>query len=228
MVDAMEPLSVLVVEDDEKIATSVARGLRAEGMAVEVVTDGMDGRDRALAGGFDVIVLDIMLPGRNGYQICADVREAGDATPILMLTAKDGEYDEAEALDTGADDYVTKPFSFVVLTARIRALARRRGTVAGGTRAVAGLRIDGAARRVWKSDEEVELTAREFDVLAHLADHAGQVLSKSQLVDAVWGHAHDGDPNVVEVYVSRLRRRLGEEVVRTVRGVGYQLGGGRR
>ena len=228
MVDAVEPLSVLVVEDDAKIAASVARGLRAEGMAVEVVHDGLDGRDRALAGGFDVIVLDIMLPGRNGYLVCADVREAGDATPILMLTAKDGEYDEAEALDTGADDYVTKPFSFVVLTARIRALARRRGTAAGGTREVAGLRIDGAARRVWLADEEVELTAREFDVLAHLADHAGQVLSKGQLVDAVWGHAYDGDPNVVEVYVSRLRRRLGDGIVRTVRGVGYQLGGGRR
>lgn len=219
-------MHVLLVEDDRRIAANVARGLRAEGMAVEVSHDGLEGLARARAGGHDVIILDIMLPGRNGYLVCADLRAGGHTTPILMLTAKDGELDEAEGLDTGADDYMTKPFSYTVLVARIRALARRgelAGTPVSGAIRVGNLRIEPGSRRVFHGEVEVELAAREFDVLAYLAQQPGQVLSKYQILDAVWDQAFEGDPNIVEVYISRLRRRLGDSLVATVRGVGYRL-----
>ena len=172
-------------------------------------------------------MLDIMLPGRNGYLVCSDLREAGDWTPILMLTAKDGEFDEAEALDTGADDYLTKPFSFVVLVARIRALLRR----ASGRRAppveAGDLRIDPAARRAWRGDVEIDLTSRQFDVLEFLMRRSGQVLSKLEILDGVWEYGFEGDPNIVEVYVHRLRTRIDEpfdrRAIETVRGAGYRL-----
>ncbi|MET7789495.1 response regulator transcription factor [Streptomyces sp900116325] len=217
-------MRLLIVEDEKRLATSLARGLTAEGFAVDVVHDGLEGLHRAGEGAYDLVVLDIMLPGMNGYRVCAALRAAGHEVLILMLTAKDGEYDEAEGLDTGADDYLTKPFSYVVLVARIRALLRRRG---GGSASpvltVGALRMDTAARRVHLGEDEVTLTAKEFAVLEQLALRAGQVVSKADILEHVWDFAYDGDPNIVEVYVSALRRKLSAAAIRTVRGAGYRL-----
>lgn len=220
-------MKLLLVEDDKKIATMIKRGLEAEKFTVEVALDGPQGLWLATEGSYDLIILDIMLPGRNGYQICADLREAGDWTPILMLTAKDGDLDEAEALDTGADDYLTKPFSFAVLVARIRALLRR-ASGRNPTPVEAGdLRIDPGQRRVWRGETEVELTTRQFDVLEFLMRRAGQVLSKLEILDGVWDYEFEGDPNIVEVYIRRLRTRIdepfGRRAIETVRGAGYRL-----
>jgi two-component system OmpR family response regulator len=222
-------VKVLLVEDDNKIAAAVRRGLQAEGFAVEVSSDGSDGLWRATEGAYDLIVLDIMLPGRNGFRVCADLRAAGNWTPILMLTAKDGDQDEAEALDAGADDFLVKPFSFVVLVARARALLRRSAGRSPAPVSVGGLRIEPGARRAWRDEREVVLTTREFDVLEFLVRRAGQVLSKSEILAGVWSDDFDGDPNIVEVYIGRLRRKLDgasrlEATIKTVRGAGYRLG----
>jgi DNA-binding response OmpR family regulator len=176
---------------------------------------------------YDVIVLDVMLPGLNGYRVCATLRDEGNWTPILMLTAKTGEFDEAEALDTGADDFLSKPFSYVVLVARLRALLRRgvreRPTVLQG----AGLTLDPAAHRVWRDDHEIVLTAREFAVLEFLLRRAGQAVSKSEILGSVWDFEFEGDPNIVEVYLRRLRRKIDEPFgttsIATIRGAGYRL-----
>jgi DNA-binding response OmpR family regulator len=221
-------MKLLLVEDDAKLSAALRRGLEAEGYAVEVATDGDDGLWRATEGAFDLIVLDIMLPGRNGYRVCADLRAAGLWTPILMLTAKDGELDEAEALDTGADDFLTKPFSYTVLVARVRALLRRAAERTVAPAAVGDLRIDPARRRAWRGEVEIALTAREFDVLELLVRRAGQVLSKDRILDAVWESDFEGDPNIVEVYVRRLRRKVdepfGRRSIETLRGAGYRIG----
>ena len=215
------------MEDDARIAAAVRRGLEAEGFTVSVAVDGPEGLWQAAESRFDVIVLDLMLPGRNGFQVCADLREAGDWTPILVLTAKEGDLDEAEALDTGADDFLSKPFSYPVLVARIRALARRAARRSLAPARVGDLRIDGAARRAWRGDDEISLTAREFDVLERLVRTAGDVQSKDDLLAAVWDDEYDGDPNIIEVYVRRLRRKLdepfGRHSIETVRGAGYRL-----
>lgn len=216
-------MRLLIVEDEKRLAISLARGLTAEGFAVDVVHDGLEGLHRASDGAYDLVVLDIMLPGMNGYRVCGALRAAGHEVPILMLTAKDGEYDEAEGLDTGADDYLTKPFSYVVLVARIRALLRRRGGSASPVVTVGSLRLDTAARRVHLGETEIALTAKEFAVLEQLALRAGQVVSKAEILEHVWDFAYDGDPNIVEVYVSALRRKLGAASIRTVRGAGYRL-----
>jgi DNA-binding response OmpR family regulator len=220
-------VKVLVVEDDARIAAAVRRGLEAEGFAVAVAADGPEGLWMAAEGTYDVIVLDLMLPGRNGFQVCADLRDAGDWTPILVLTAKDGELDEAEALDTGADDFLTKPFSYPVLVARIRALARRSARRAPVASAVGDLALDPAARRVRRGEVDVELTAREFDVLEALVRAGGDVRSKEDLLASVWDDDFDGDPNVVEVFVRRLRRKVdepfGRRSIETVRGAGYRV-----
>ncbi|MFF9689217.1 response regulator transcription factor [Streptomyces sp. NPDC014623] len=216
-------MRLLIVEDEKRLATSLARGLTAEGFAVDVVHDGLEGLHLAGQGVHDLVVLDIMLPGMNGYRICAALRAAGHEMPILMLTAKDGEYDEAEGLDTGADDYLTKPFSYVVLVARVRALLRRRGGSASPVLAAGTLRMDTAARRVHRGEDEVTLTAKEFSVLEQLVRRAGEVVSKADILEHVWDFAYDGDPNIVEVYISTLRRKLGAASIRTVRGAGYRL-----
>jgi len=218
-------VKLLVVEDDIKIATAVRRGLEAEGFHVEVALDGDDGLWMATEGSYDLIVLDIMLPRRNGYVVCADLRRAGDWTPILMLTAKDGDLDEAEALDTGADDYLVKPFSFPVLIARIRALLRRTSGSAPAPISAGPLRLEPARRRLWCGDADVALTAREFDVIEFLIRRGGRVLSKDEILGGVWEFDFAGDPNIVEVYVGRLRRKLGAcgERLETVRGAGYRL-----
>ncbi|KPH96772.1 two component transcriptional regulator, winged helix family [Actinobacteria bacterium OK074] len=216
------------MEDEKRLARSLALGLTAEGYAVDVVHDGLEGLHRAADGDYDLVVLDIMLPGMNGYRVCAALRAAGHDVPILMLTAKDGEYDEAEGLDTGADDYLTKPFSYVVLVARIKALLRRRGTAGPSPVHLLGpLKVDTAARRVFRDDAEVALTAKEFAVLEQFVRRPGEVVSKAEILEHVWDFAYDGDPNIVEVYVSALRRKLGAELIRTVRGAGYRLEAGR-
>ncbi len=220
-------MKLLLIEDDVKIARAVSRGLRAEGFTVETATRGDDGLWLATEGSYDLIVLDIMLPGRNGYQVCADLRASGDWTPILMLTAKDGDLDEAEGLDTGADDYLTKPFSFPVLLARIRALLRRAAKRSVAPVVAGDLRIDAVERRAFRADTELTLTAREFDVLHFLVRHPGEVVSKLDILDGVWDYGFEGDPNIVEVYVGRLRRKIdepfGKKAIETVRGVGYRL-----
>ena len=221
-------MDVLVVEDDPDMAKAVRRGLESEGWTVDVAGDGATGLRLARRHDYQAIILDIMLPALNGYRVCAELRQAGVRTPILMLTAKDGEWDEAEALDTGADDYLRKPFAYVVLLARLRALLRRGG--AGADRAVlrvGDLWIDPAARRAGRGQEPVGLTAREFDVLLCLARYQGQALSRRAIVDEVWDLAYDGEPTIVEVYVSALRRKIdapfGRRSLETVRGIGYRL-----
>ncbi|MFE3137421.1 response regulator transcription factor [Streptomyces scopuliridis] len=217
-------MRLLIVEDEKRLAVSLAKGLRAEGFAVDVVHDGLEGLHRAGEGVYDLVVLDIMLPGMNGYRVCAALRAAGHDVPILMLTAKDGEYDEAEGLDTGADDYLTKPFSYVVLVARVKALLRRRGSSgASPVLRIGSLGVDTAARRVFRDGTEVALTAKEFAVLEQLAVRAGEVVGKPEILEHVWDFAYDGDPNIIEVYISALRRKLGASAIQTVRGAGYRL-----
>ncbi|WP_282702462.1 response regulator transcription factor [Streptomyces sp. CC219B] len=221
-------MRLLIVEDEKRLALSLAKGLTAEGYAVDVVHDGLEGLHRASESPYDLLILDIMLPGMNGYRVCSALRAAGHDVPILMLTAKDGEYDEAEGLDTGADDYLTKPFSYVVLVARIKALLRRRGTGGGSpVLALGDLRVDTGARQVFRDGTEIPLTTKEFAVLEQLALRAGQVVSKADILDHVWDFAYDGDPNIVEVYISTLRRKLGAGLIHTVRGAGYRLEAGR-
>ncbi|QDQ13724.1 response regulator transcription factor [Streptomyces spectabilis] len=229
-------MRLLIVEDEKRLALSLAKGLTAEGYAVDVVHDGVDGLHRATEGTYDLVILDIMLPGMNGYRVCSTLRAAGNGVPILMLTAKDGEYDEAEGLDTGADDYLTKPFSYVVLVARVKALLRRRAAAPSPVHRIGELRIDTAARRVFRGADgaggadgadgggtEIALTAKEFAVLEQLVLRAGQVVSKPEILEHVWDFAYEGDPNIVEVYVSTLRRKLGAPLIKTVRGAGYRL-----
>lgn len=222
-------MRLLVIEDEINVAAALEASLTAEGFDVDVAGDGETGLWMAREHDYAVIVLDIMLPKLNGYRVCADLRLAGDTTPILMLTAKHGDYDLAEGLDTGADDYLTKPFSFVVLTARIRALVRRtrdqhrlRDIVVVG-----GLEIDRDTRRCRHGAIESELTHREFALLEELARNPGHVLSKSYLLDQVWGPDFEGGPNVVEVYVGYLRRKIHADShstrIETVHGHGYRL-----
>jgi DNA-binding response OmpR family regulator len=220
-------MKILLIEDDPKLSAALRRGLEADGLRVDVAHDGDDGLWMASEGSYAAIILDILLPGRNGFRVCADLRARDDWTPILMLTAKDGDLDEAEALDTGADDYVTKPFSYPVLLARLRALLRRAGERAPADLTVADLHLDPRRRRVQRRGAEIELTAREFDVLELLMRKSGEVLSKQDVLDAVWDFTFDGDPNIVEVYVARLRRKVDDPfdpaLITTVRGAGYRL-----
>jgi two-component system, OmpR family, response regulator len=237
-----EPVRILVVDDERALAEQIARGLTAEGYTVDVEHDGLDGLWRAKEVEYSAIVLDIMLPGKNGYQVCRDLRAAGVWTPILMLTAKDGDLDEAEALDTGADDYLRKPFSLVVLLARLRVMVSRGSQPRARTIEIGDLVIDPGRFTCWRRSgaasteadrtggtgadgggPPLELTRREFAVLEMLARRHPDVVSKSALLDAVWGMDFPGDPNIVEVYVGYLRKKLGRDTVRTVRGLGYQL-----
>ncbi|MFD1932690.1 MULTISPECIES: response regulator transcription factor [Nonomuraea] len=216
-------MRVLLVEDEKRLADLVKGGLAGEGFAVDVAYDGRDGLWMASENDYDAIVLDVMLPRLNGYALCAKLREAGNWTPIMMLTAKDGVYDEAEALDTGADDYLAKPFSYVVLVARLRALVRRGGRERPVSITVGDLTVDPAGMRCRRGGVEIALTPKEFAVLHGLARRAGEVVSKSELLAQAWDFSYEGDPNIVEVYVSALRRKIGPGVIETVRGAGYRL-----
>jgi DNA-binding response OmpR family regulator len=214
---------LLVVDDERRLARALQHGLSAEGYVVDVVNDGGAGLDAALNGGYDAIILDLMLPVLSGYEVVRRLRAAEVWTPVLMLTAKDGEYDEADALDEGADDYLTKPFSLVVLVARLRALLRRGVTPRPVVMRTGAVQVDPGTRRVLRDGREIEITAREFALLAYLSRHAGRVVSKTELYEHVW-ESHDAGRglNVVEVYVGYLRRKLGRDVIETVRGVGYR------
>ena len=220
-------MRVLVIEDELHLAEGLRAGLEAEGFATDVVHNGIDGLWMAREHPYDAIVLDLLLPGMNGYRVCATLREDGNWTPILMLTAKDGEWDEAEGLDTGADDFVTKPFSYVALVARLRALIRRGAQPRPVLLEAGDLHFDPAARRVWRGAVEVTLTAREAALLEFLLRRAGDVVSKSEILAHVWDEAFDGDPNIVEVYVRHLREKLdrpfARHAIETVRGAGYRL-----
>ena len=220
-------MKVLLVEDELRLAETVRRGLAAEGFVVDVVHDGAEGLWSAKANAYDVVVLDIMVPSLNGYDVCRGMRAAGVWTPVLMLTAKDGEHDQADAFDLGADDYLTKPFSYVVLVARLRALVRR-GAPARPTLLSAGdLTLDPATHAVSRSGQAVALTPREFALLHFLLRHRGDVMSKAEILRGVWDTFYDGDDNIVEVYVGYLRRKIDQpfdrHAIETVRGVGYRL-----
>ncbi len=220
-------MKILVVEDEKRLAGSVKRGLESEGFAVDVAFDGTDGLWLATENDYDAIVLDIMLPGVDGHQICSQLREAGDWTPILMLTAKDGELDEARALDTGADDFLSKPFSFVVLLARLRAQIRRGAKQRPTILEVGGLRLDPATHQCWRGEAEIALTPKQFSILEYLMSRAGVIVSKTEILEHVWDFAYEGDPNIVEVYIRHLRKRIdvpfGRSSIQTVRLVGYRL-----
>jgi DNA-binding response OmpR family regulator len=218
---------LLVVEDEPRLARALQRGLAAEGYAVDMRADGPGGLDAARHGEYDAIVLDVMLPGLSGYRIVQALRDEAVWVPVLMLSAKDGEYDQADGLDAGADDYLTKPFSFVVLLAKLRALLRRGAPERPSVLRAGTLTLDPATRRVAREDAEISLTAREFSLLEYLMRHADRVVTKIELLDHVWDAAADLDPNVVEVYVGYLRRKIdvpfGQRSLQTVRGAGYRL-----
>ena len=221
-------MRVLVAEDNPTLGRSITRGLRDEGYAVDLTAAG-DEASRLMADHeYDCVVLDIMLPGMNGYRVCRALREEGVGTPILMLTAKSGEYDEAEALDTGADDFLSKPFSFVVLVARIRALLRRSADGRAQPLVIGDLVLDPLARTCNRGGTDIPLTTREYELLEALMRKPGQVVPKQELLEHVWGSGFEGDPNVVEVYVGYLRRKIDRPFDRTdletVRGEGYRIG----
>lgn len=223
-----EPVRILLVEDNEPMADAVRRGLIAEGFSVDLAANGDDGLWRAREFAYDLIILDVMLPGTNGYEICRTLRAEARTTPILLLTAKDGDLDVAEGLDLGADDYLTKPFAFVVLVARVRALVRRANPVPGSASITAGsMTIDPAQRRCRIDETTIELTPREFSLLETLARRVGEPLTRLEILDHVWGADFEGDSNVVDVYVGYLRKKLQPHLpaspIETVRGVGYRL-----
>ncbi|GHJ55680.1 response regulator transcription factor [Micromonospora chersina] len=216
-------MRLLVVEDETRLAASLRRGLSAEGFVVDVESTGPGGLDAARHGDYDAMILDVMLPGLSGYEVVRRLRAEERWLPVLMLSAKDGEYDQADGLDCGADDYLTKPFSYVVLLARLRALLRRGAPERPAVLAVGDLRLDPARRRVTRADAEVALTTREYALLDYLMRRPGEVVSKTELLDHVWDASVETAPNAVEVYVGYLRRKIGRDRLETVRGAGYRL-----
>jgi len=220
-------MRVLLVDDEVRFADGIKRGLEAEGFAVDLASNGVDGLWYATENTYDVILLDVMMPGMNGYVVCKTLREQENWTPVMMLTAKDGEWDEVDGLQIGADDYVVKPVHFAVLVARIRALARRGANKRPTVMTFGDLRIDPASRSVSREGVEISLTAREFSVLAYLARNVGVVVTKTQVLQGVWDEDFDGDANIVEVYIGHLRSKIdrpfGKNAIVTLRGAGYRL-----
>ncbi|MFC9293688.1 response regulator transcription factor [Streptomyces sp. NPDC057011] len=225
---AVRSIRILLIESSARFSHWLRTGLAAEGFHTEWASDGHAGLRRALTGDYDVIVLDVRLAGLNGYEVCSRLREAGSTVPVLLLTAEDGERDIVAGLESGADDYLVKPFAFVVLTARLRALARRGGRRFPGEWVVGDLRVDPVSMRVWRGRVEVELTAKEFSVLACLTEAAERVVTKTEIIERVWKKGSPRPANVVEVYVSALRRKIDLpfscSTIVTVRGAGYRLG----
>lgn len=219
---------ILIVEDEARIASFVAKGLKADGHACTVVGDGLSGLDHAMSGDFDLMVLDIGLPGLDGFDVLDQLRSQGSRIPVIVLTARDSVTDTVSALEGGADDYMPKPFRFAELQARIRLRLRQQQASAGGDRGdvldVGGVRLDLRTRRALVDDKEVDLSAREFALAEIFMTNAGQVLSREQLLDHVWGFDFDPGSNVVDVYVGYLRRKFGATRIATVRGMGYRFG----
>ena len=218
-------MRLLVVDDEVRMLAALRRGLVAEGFVVSTAENGTDGLQQARFGDFDAVVLDVMLPGLSGYEIVRQLRAEDNWVPVLMLSAKDGEYDQADALDDGADDYLVKPFSFVVLLARLRALMRRRLAPRPAVLTVGDLRLDPSSREVFVAGEPVLLTPREFLLLEYLMRNPGRAIAKDELLVHVWDSDDELAANVVEVYIGYLRRKLGADRVLTVRGAGYRLVG---
>jgi two-component system OmpR family response regulator len=218
---------VLLVEDEVKLARAVRRGLQQEGYAVDVAATGDDGLHLATEVGYDAVVLDVMLPGLDGFEVCRRMRAGGRWAPVLMLTARDGIADRVAGLDVGADDYLVKPFAFRELLARLRALVRRGGGERPAVLVAGDLRLDPAAHTVARAGRQVELSAREFALLEFFMRHPGEVVSRTQILEHVWDFNYEGLSNVVDVYIGYLRRKLelpfGRPLLRTVRGVGYAL-----
>lgn len=222
-------MRILLVDDEVRLADGISRGLEAEGMVVDMAHNGLDGLKLAMNADYDVIVLDVMMPQMSGYRVCQALRADENWTPVLFLTAKDGEWDEVEGLDTGGDDWLTKPFSFPVLVARIRALARRQARERPTVLQAGDLSLDPAARQVFRGEEPIQLTARELAVLDFLMRRLGEVVTKREIISNVWGDGFDGEENIVEVYIKHLRSKIdrpfGRESIQTVRGTGYRLAG---
>ncbi len=220
-------MRVLVVEDETKMAGLLKRGLEEEGYAVDVAADGGEGVWLATENAYDAVVLDVMLPDLDGFEVCRRLREAGRWSPVLMLTARDGVGDRVRGLDVGADDYLTKPFAFAELLARVRALVRRGTPSRPAVLRSGDLTLDPATHRVARDDVAIELTAKEFALLEYLMRHPGEVLSRTRLIEHLWDFAYDGGSNVVDVYVRYLREKVdrpfGRDTIETVRGAGYRL-----
>jgi two-component system, OmpR family, response regulator len=216
-------MRLLVVEDEARLASALRRGLTSDGFTVEVAADGRTGLELARHGDFDAVLLDVMLPRLSGYDVVRSLRAEENWVPVLMLSAKDGEHDQADGLDYGADDYLTKPFSYVVLLARLRALLRRAPGARPAVLTVGDVSLDPATRNVTVGDQPVTLTPREYGLLEYLLRRPDRVVTKTEILDHVWDAAADVSPNAVEVYVGYLRRKLGRHLVETVRGVGYRL-----
>ncbi|MBV9006144.1 MAG: response regulator transcription factor [Solirubrobacterales bacterium] len=216
-------MRVLVVEDEAKLGVVLRDGLRRRGMGVDVASTGEEAVMRATATDYDLILLDVMLPGYDGFEVCRRLRASDVWSPTLMLTALDDVGDRVRGLDSGADDYLPKPFSFDELLARIRALIRRGSPPRPTVLTVGNLRLDPAERRVWRGEEELSLTAREFSMLELFMRHPGEVLSRFELLEHVWDDSYENRSNVIEVYVGYLREKLDRETIETVRGAGYRL-----
>jgi DNA-binding response OmpR family regulator len=222
-------MRILIVEDEEKLAQSLKKGLEKEGFAVDYIMDGDAGERRIIVShkDYDLIILDLMLPGKDGFQICRDVREQQITTPILVLTARDATEDKVSALDAGADDYLVKPFSFEELMARVRALLRRPEQALPNELVVKDLRLDTTTRTVTRKGKEINLTLKEFNLLEYLMRHADQVLTREQILDHLWDFAFDSFSNVVDVHVKNLRKKIdgnyNEKLLETIRGVGYRI-----
>ncbi|ADD44483.1 response regulator transcription factor [Stackebrandtia nassauensis] len=225
-------MRLLIVEDEQRMANALARGLKADGFAVEVAADGEAGLEAARFGSYDAIILDIMLPKLSGYEVIRTLRRENNWVPVLVLSAKDGEYDQSDGLDLGADDYLTKPFSYVVLLARLRALLRRGTPARPSVLTVGDLTLDPARHTVHREDTEISLSTREFSLLEYLMRNAEQVVTKVTLLDHVWSASEDTHVNLVEVYIGYLRKKIdtpfGRSSLQTVRGAGYRLTADRR
>ena len=223
-------MRVLLVEDESRLAATLAAGLRAEGCVVVAASNGNDGLWHATEDEFDVVVLDIMLPGLSGYEVLRKMRDKDVWTPVMMLTAKDGDYDQTDAFDLGADDYLTKPFSFIVLVARLRALVRRGAPQRPAVLTAGSLSLDPSRRVVERADKPIALTPREYGLLEYLMRNQDTVVSKTDILQNVWDAHYNGPDNVVEVYVGYVRRKIdvpfGTKTIETVRGVGYRLESG--